>query len=217
MGCVEAMHIKRGHREQVERAIDNVRLQARRVLRLACEIPHREDDLPRSAHLPEHEGVDVELDRAVVDGRRARRARAQPTLQRRLACLAVSEQHETRAIGGRLARGGELDKVASDGRDALACDGRGRALERVVLELEFLDVHEVADGGVERGELVVRGIEDLERHELRDGRGQEGEVVRLEIELLEALQLPDRDGELRQLVVVQREHLEPLGEAKVLW
>jgi hypothetical protein len=42
---VELGHLQRGYEKQIERPRDNVRLQARRVLRLPCEIPHREKDL----------------------------------------------------------------------------------------------------------------------------------------------------------------------------
>ena len=129
----ERRNVESGDGQEIQRATHNVRLQGRRILRLARQIPHGQHDLLRP--LAHNERIDVELDRALVDRRRTWRARTQAALQRGLARLSVAEQYKARAVGRRLARCGELLEVAPDRADALPSDCNRRLLQRVVLEL----------------------------------------------------------------------------------
>jgi hypothetical protein len=98
------------------------------------------------------------------------------------------------------------------GADALPRGGRGRPLERIVFELELLNLMQIADGGLERDEKVLGSVQLLEHSQLGERDGQLLELIGAHLwggegALVSTCMLGDGDGEALELI---GEHIEIL-------
>ena len=104
------------------------------------------------------------------------------------------------------------------GSDALPRGGCGRPLERIVFELQLLNLMQVADGRLERDEKVLGSVQLLEHAQLGERDGQVLELIGAHLwggegAVVSTCMLGDGDGEALELIGAHIEILERQSEA----
>ena len=105
------------------------------------------------------------------------------------------------------------------GADALPRGGCRRPLERIVFELELLNLMQIADGGLERDEKVLGSVQLLEHAQLGERDGQVLELIGAHIEILEwqseSIRVHPRPSEAIRGYQRQSAHLELLQQFEI--